>query len=117
MKSCIDVIAAVQVSNCRNASRNGRLKKKTTRTTAKAVRNLSARRNRLSSSERVAQIERRGFISSSWGESEAGRRRKYYRLTERGAKELARQRRQWEIVDSALRGLWFAGLAPAPQGR
>ena len=35
------------------------------------------------------RLERRGFIRSRWGTSENGRRRKYYRLTGRGAQELA----------------------------
>ena len=62
------------------------------------------------------RLERRGYVESSWGKSEAGRRRKYYRLTERGAKELERHRRQWELVDSTLRALWFEAVEPAPQG-
>jgi DNA-binding PadR family transcriptional regulator len=53
------------------------------------------------------RLDRRGYIEASWGKSEVGRRRKYYRLTEEGKAELARHRRQWEVVDSTLRGIWF----------
>jgi PadR family transcriptional regulator PadR len=62
------------------------------------------------------RLERNGFVEATWGTSETGRRRKYYRLTELGAEELERQQRQWDLVDSALRGIWFTGLDPARQG-
>lgn len=65
------------------------------------------------------RLERQGFIEGSWGKSETGRRRKYYRLTKEGAGHLADQRKQWEAVDEALRNVWEAfsdtswpGLAP-----
>jgi len=58
------------------------------------------------------RLERKGFVKAVWGKSETGRRRKYYRLTRAGAGHLEGQRRQWETVDSALRGLWLA----APRG-
>lgn len=54
------------------------------------------------------RLERKGYVEAFWGESETGRRRKYYRLTPAGAEALADHRRQWETVDSTLRGLWFA---------
>ncbi len=62
------------------------------------------------------RLERKGYVKAVWGQSETGRRRKYYRLTDAGAEELASQRRQWQVVDSALRDLWFtmAGTAPQP---
>ena len=53
------------------------------------------------------RLERNGYVESSWGRSESGRRRKYYRLTDRGAEELASQRRQWQVVNSALRATPF----------
>src|SRR5215470_1825852 len=49
------------------------------------------------------RLERNGFVKAVWGESESGRRRRYYRLTESGKDELASQRRQWQMVDSAMR--------------
>ena len=62
------------------------------------------------------RLERRGYVEARWSKSEAGRRRKYYRLTEEGSEELRRHRRQWEVVDSTLRELWFLGLEPIRQG-
>ncbi len=60
------------------------------------------------------RLERNGYVKSTWGKSESGRRRKYYRLTDQGVAELASQRRQWEVVNDALRGtpfLSFVGRA------
>lgn len=54
------------------------------------------------------RLERKGYVKTVWGQSETGRRRKYYRLTGAGVEHLANQRRQWQAVDSALRGIWFA---------
>lgn len=62
------------------------------------------------------RLERSELIEARWGESEVGRRRKYYRLTEEGRDELARQQRQWRVVDSALRAVWFAAVEPISQG-
>ena len=54
------------------------------------------------------RLERQGHVAAKWSASENGRRRKYYRLTSAGVEHLASQRRQWQAVDSALRGIWFA---------
>lgn len=61
------------------------------------------------------RLERNGYIRASWRRSEAGRRRKYYRLTEAGRTHLAILKGQWKVVDSALRGIWSVALDPAPQ--
>lgn len=53
------------------------------------------------------RLERNGLVEATWGESETGRRRKYYRITRLGAEELAHQRRQWHIVNEALHGTPF----------
>jgi PadR family transcriptional regulator, regulatory protein PadR len=62
------------------------------------------------------RLERNGHIEGYWGASETGRRRKYYRITDRGRAELKDQRQQWQAVDSALRNVlrnvWFAVLSP-----
>jgi DNA-binding PadR family transcriptional regulator len=62
------------------------------------------------------RLERNGFVKTFWGRSESGRRRRYYRLTDSGAEELASQRRQWQVVDSALRRTLFRPFQPVPQG-
>jgi PadR family transcriptional regulator PadR len=61
------------------------------------------------------RLERNGYVKAVWGASETGRRRKYYRLTKAGTEHLARQRRQWQVVDSALRGIWFTSVDRATQ--
>jgi DNA-binding PadR family transcriptional regulator len=58
------------------------------------------------------RLERQGHIEGRWGTSEIGRRRKYYRITERGRAELMEQRKQWQTVDEALRNVWFAASLP-----
>ncbi len=62
------------------------------------------------------RLERNGYVKASWGRSESGRRRKYSRLTDRGSQELASQRRQWQVVSSALRATPFHESRLAPQG-
>lgn len=73
------------------------------------------------------RLERLGFIEARWVVPESGRRRKYYRITERGRTQLAEERRQWQAVDATLRGIWSAlsnalpanphsPLIPVPRG-
>jgi DNA-binding PadR family transcriptional regulator len=61
------------------------------------------------------RLERRGLVEAIWGQSETGRRRKYYRLTRTGVEHLEGQRRQWQLVDKALRGVWLMTATPASQ--
>ena len=53
------------------------------------------------------RLERNGLVKAEWGRSESGRRRKYYRITDQGSEELARQRRQWQVVNQTLGGTPF----------
>ena len=52
------------------------------------------------------RLERLGYIKASWKSSEAGRDRKYYKITASGRAHLADHRRQWQAVDTALREIW-----------
>ena len=52
------------------------------------------------------RLERLGHVEARWEVAESGRRRKYYRITSRGRDQLDHERRQWQAVDSALRGIW-----------
>src|SRR3990170_4627809 len=54
------------------------------------------------------RVERQGYIKGKWGASETGRKRKYYHLTARGQAQLAEERQQWQMVDTALRNIWPA---------
>lgn len=53
------------------------------------------------------RLERFGHVESSWQSVAGERRRKYYRITQSGLAELAEQRRQWETVVDALKGIWL----------
>ena len=52
------------------------------------------------------RLERQKLIVAKWGESEIGRKRKYYRITKEGSAQLEIQRRQWRVVDRTLHGIW-----------
>jgi PadR family transcriptional regulator PadR len=52
------------------------------------------------------RMEDRGLIKSRWGESDTGRKRKYYSLKEDGKKALTKQREQWLTVHGTLTQLW-----------
>jgi PadR family transcriptional regulator PadR len=73
------------------------------------------------------RLERLGHVKARWEVAESGRRRKYYRITSQGRAQLTEDRRQWQAVDSTLRGIWQslsrsvparnpAAAAPLPQG-
>ncbi len=59
------------------------------------------------------RLERQGHIRGKWDTSETGRKRKYYHLTAQGKAQLADQRQQWQMVDSALRNIWRTVSLPA----
>ena len=52
------------------------------------------------------RLERLGYAESSWQSVTGGRKRKYYRITDKGLAELAEQRRQWGTVVGALKKIW-----------
>jgi DNA-binding PadR family transcriptional regulator len=54
------------------------------------------------------RLEALGYIRGRWGESETGRRRKYYGLKTGGRKALAEQKEQWQVVLATLNRLWGA---------
>ena len=58
------------------------------------------------------RLERLGYVSSSWGTSEAGRRRKHYAITPAGRDALADRQEQWAVVADALRQVWQAAQQP-----
>lgn len=58
------------------------------------------------------RLERIEHIESFWETPEGGRRRKYYRITEQGRRELAQHRRQWAAVVEALDGIWQLTQGP-----
>lgn len=54
------------------------------------------------------RLERLGYVQARWEVAETGRRRKYYRITAQGRKQLDEERKQWQTVDATLRDLWRA---------
>ena len=47
------------------------------------------------------RLEKRGWLSSEWGVSEANQRAKYYSLTAAGKAQLSRERNRWsQLVDA-----------------
>jgi PadR family transcriptional regulator PadR len=47
-------------------------------------------------------LEAKGLVAARWQLAASGRRRKYYRLTASGRRELARSRAQWRRLVGAL---------------
>lgn len=52
------------------------------------------------------RMEKGGFLLSRWKISGEGRLRRYYKITDKGRKELDAERRQWQSVGQALAKLW-----------
>jgi len=57
------------------------------------------------------RLEKDGFVSTKWKLSDEGRRRKYYKLTIAGKKELESEMKQWASINDVLIKLW--GPLPA----
>jgi DNA-binding PadR family transcriptional regulator len=52
------------------------------------------------------RLQRQGLMESRWKISEAGRKRKYYRLRQSGKVALNKERQRWLVVHAALKQLW-----------
>jgi len=48
------------------------------------------------------RLERRGWVSASWGASDNNRRAKYYALTRAGRKQLEAEAQDWERLTTAV---------------
>jgi PadR family transcriptional regulator PadR len=62
------------------------------------------------------RLEEEGLLTSRWKMSEAGRERRVYSLTKRGARALADQRATWRRFAEAIGGL-FGETTHAAQSR
>jgi PadR family transcriptional regulator, regulatory protein PadR len=50
------------------------------------------------------RLEKQGWLSAEWKQSEANRRAKYYKLTAAGKRQLAREQSKWDaIVETVAR--------------
>ena len=56
------------------------------------------------------RLEKRGWLKSEWGLSEANQRAKYYRLTAPGKAQLSRERDRWAQLVGAIGRI----MNPAP---
>ncbi|MFC1764230.1 PadR family transcriptional regulator [Planctomycetota bacterium] len=52
------------------------------------------------------RLEKQGLIRARWGQTENGRKRKYYRIEKAGTKILEAQQNQWQVVYTTLAQLW-----------
>ena len=51
------------------------------------------------------RLEHQGWIGAKWGDTEAGRRAKYYSLTRAGRKQLEKEAEQWRRLSGAVTSL------------
>src|SRR5262245_3447840 len=50
----------------------------------------------------LQRLEARGFIGAEWGTSETNRKARFYALTKKGRKELAREHSEWKRIAAAI---------------
>src|ERR1700745_850010 len=48
------------------------------------------------------RLEKRGWLSADWGESENGRQAKFYRLSAKGRRHLASEEETWNRLSNAV---------------
>ena len=51
------------------------------------------------------RLEHQGWIGAKWGDTDAGRRAKYYSLTRAGRKQLDKEAEQWRRLSGAVTSL------------
>lgn len=54
----------------------------------------------------LSRMEKEGLVQSQWVKTDAGRKRKYYRITAEGEKQLDKERHQWLNVNQVFTQLW-----------
>jgi DNA-binding PadR family transcriptional regulator len=52
------------------------------------------------------RLEEQKLIESYWSESETGRKRKYYHISQAGREELSIQKTRWAVVSETLERSW-----------
>ena len=57
------------------------------------------------------RLEKQGWVSSQWKQTEANQRAKFYRLTAAGKKQLLSEQARWKQIVEAVAGI----MNPAPQ--
>jgi len=51
------------------------------------------------------RLEKRGWLQAEWGESDNGRQAKFYRLSAKGCKQLAKEESNWQRLAGAVAGI------------
>ena len=59
------------------------------------------------------RLQADGLIDARWGQSETGRKRKYYQLTAAAHPVMNEDRRQWRTVQAILDRLWAMEISPS----
>ncbi|MBI3735498.1 PadR family transcriptional regulator [Candidatus Sumerlaeota bacterium] len=59
------------------------------------------------------RMERQKLLAASWGESDQGRRRKYYKLTAEGRRALEARREEWSRFEAGVSGVLGGRREPA----
>lgn len=55
-------------------------------------------------------MEQANFLEAYWEDSQSARKRRYYRITDQGKKELARQKKEWNLyADAVCKVIQFGG--------
>ena len=59
----------------------------------------------------LLRLEQKGWIASKWGTSENNRRARFYSLTRRGKKQLAREAEDWQRIVGVMGRVLDSGEA------
>lgn len=59
-------------------------------------------------------MEASGLVKASWQTADSGRERKYYAITAKGRRTLARTKTEWLKVNAVLARLWSPDAGPVP---
>ncbi len=52
------------------------------------------------------RMEKDGLVASRWRLADNGRRRKYYRITDEGARALTEMKLQWQQINTTMTNAW-----------
>lgn len=52
------------------------------------------------------KLEKKGLIESYWKVVDSGRKRKYYKISNKGKKELSTEKENWTIINQIITNLW-----------
>ena len=52
------------------------------------------------------KLEKKGLIQSSWKIAESGRKRKYYKISSDGGKELKIEKQNWNTMNQIITKIW-----------